>query len=123
MQRLSKDGQDAHSVTATSIKKLRLPHFGLLLGAGNCCQRRVLVGCTPSFRTGVARCCTITQVHKMGIGLVIRQLMPRAFARALCLLKASPKAAASNKPVATMELPSGAFIPTRALEPWHTLGL
>ncbi|GFH14685.1 hypothetical protein HaLaN_10789 [Haematococcus lacustris] len=32
----------------------------------NCCQRRVLAGCNPSFRTGVAKCSTITQVHKMG---------------------------------------------------------
>ncbi|GFH13567.1 hypothetical protein HaLaN_09481 [Haematococcus lacustris] len=75
MQRLSKDAQ-WHSVTADSIKKLRSPHFGLLLGAGNCCQRRVLVGCSrPCFRTGVARCRTITQVHKMGVGLAIRQLV------------------------------------------------
>ncbi|GFH21773.1 hypothetical protein HaLaN_19138, partial [Haematococcus lacustris] len=38
-------------------------------------------------------------------------------------VKVSPKAAAMNKLAAIMELPRGAFIPTRALEPWHTPGL
>ncbi|GFH32928.1 hypothetical protein HaLaN_32226 [Haematococcus lacustris] len=38
-------------------------------------------------------------------------------------VKVSPKATAINKLAATTELPRGASIPTRALEPWHTLGL
>ncbi|GFH14671.1 hypothetical protein HaLaN_10773 [Haematococcus lacustris] len=87
MQRLSKDGH-AHSVTADTMKRLRLPQIAILVGAG------------------VAACSDYCSGPK---------LPPR--------VKVSPKAAAMNKLVAIMELPRGASIPTRALEPWHTLGL
>ncbi|GFH09190.1 hypothetical protein HaLaN_04290, partial [Haematococcus lacustris] len=73
MQRLSK----AHSVTATSIKRLPLPHFGLLLGAGQG-RRRVLVGLTLSFRTGVTEAIQSPKCTRWEGGLAIRHQLPRA---------------------------------------------